>query len=242
MKIFSIVFLSFLMSTFSFSQDDEKYDDLIILFADAEYEKLIKTADKYIQKDENKKDVAPYMLMAKSYYKISLSGSMDEDFKNSYKYALKYLAKAKKYDKDSAYYNKEEDFVLAFQESVEERLLNDLEAEDFRKAAGWAQKYAKITHNPVGADLLVAAGKYRAGDKSGSKIAFSKCDEELAKIDNLAHWSDSDVSIFKHGVIQAAECFVAARQLEKAQNLLNTVKVWYLDDEEFNLRLDEILN
>ena len=242
MKIILIVFLTLLTSFFVSSQEEGKYDDLVILFADAKYEKLIKTANKYSEKDANKKDVEPYLMMAKAYYKISLSGTMDPEYKNSYKYALKYLAKAKKYDKDSSYYKKEQDFIVEFQESVEQRMLNDLEAEDFRKAAGWAQKYSKITHHPVGAQLLVASGKYRSGDKTGAKNILAKCDHSIAQIDNLAFWIDSDVSFFKHGVIQAAECYVAARQLEKAQQLLNTVKVWYLDDEEFNLRLEEILN
>jgi hypothetical protein len=242
MKNTLYVFLCLFFSTFTFSQEDAKYDDLVILFADAKYEKVVVTAEKYSLKEENKKDAEPYMWMAKAFYKISLSGSITEGFENAYKDASKSLAKAFKLDRDSTCFKENDDFIYEFQASIEERLLNDLSAEDYKKASGWAQQYAKVTLNPTGANLLIASVKFRSGDKTGAKVMLDKCDQEINLIENLAHWSDSDVSIFKHSVIQAAECYVAARQLEKAQALLDKVKVWYLDDEEFNLRLKEIMN
>ena len=242
MKNTLYVLICLFFSSLLIAQEEGKYDDLVILYADAKYEKVIATAEKYCQKEDNKKDAEPYMWMAKAFYKISLSGTIPEGFQNSYKSASKSLAKAFKLDKDSTCFEKNDDFIYEFQASIEERLLNDLSSEEYKKASGWAQQYSKVTYYSVGADLLVASVKFRSGDKTGAKTLLAKCDQQIDLIDNLAHWSDSDVSIFKHGVIQAAECYVAARHLEKAQALLDKVIGWYLDDEEFNLRLKEILN
>ncbi|MFN5910701.1 MAG: hypothetical protein ACK45H_05135, partial [Bacteroidota bacterium] len=55
-----------------------KYDDLKILYADANYEKLVKVAENYSLKEELKKDALPFLWLAKGLYKISLSGTDDE--------------------------------------------------------------------------------------------------------------------------------------------------------------------
>jgi len=167
MKNISLLF--FLFSSFLTFSQPEKYDELVILFADAKYEKLIDLAEKLASKEENKKDAEPYVWLSKAYYKISLSGSMDPEYKNAYKSSVKALEKAKKIDKDSSCFNRNEEFVEELKSSLKEMIVNDLAVEDFKKAAGWAQLYSKISFNSVGADYLVAAAKYRAGDKTGAK-------------------------------------------------------------------------
>ena len=93
LTILSVLFVTSL----SFGQPPT-YDDLKILYADANYEKLAKVAENYTLKDKTKKDVLPYIWLSKGLYKISLSGTDNEKFKNAYKAAIKHLSKGIKYD------------------------------------------------------------------------------------------------------------------------------------------------
>lgn len=235
--------LIFVLSVFfADAQSDEKYDELVILFADAKYEKLIDQAEKLANKEDNKKDPEPYMWLSKAYYKISLSGTMDPAFKNAYKSSLKAMEKVIKLDKDTSCIKKNSEFIEELQNSLKELIVNDLAVEDFKKAAGWAQQYSKISYNSVGAEYLVAASKFRSGDKTGAKTLFKKCDDIIASTTSIESWVEADIVLLKEGALQSAECYLASKQLDKAMELLNTLKPWYSDDEDFNQKYIEFTN
>ena len=92
--------LLFVLSALTVNAQAPNYDDLKILYADANYEKLVKVSSGYTLKDDLKKDPIPFIWLAKGLYKISLSGSDDEKYKNAYKDAIAALTKAMKNDKD----------------------------------------------------------------------------------------------------------------------------------------------
>lgn len=92
-----ILIIALLASKVMFAQGPE-YNDLRILYADGTYEKLVKASEKYTLSEKTKKDPAPYMWMARGLYKISLSGTDDEKYKNAYKDAIGVLGKSIKYD------------------------------------------------------------------------------------------------------------------------------------------------
>ena len=117
------------------------YDDLKILYADGNYEKLVKVADNYSLKESLKKDPLPFIWLAKGLYKISLSGTDDEKFKNAYKDAIGAFSKAIKNDKDQTLLTDEVEFISEFQLSLAELISNDLTAKDYNKASGWVIKY-----------------------------------------------------------------------------------------------------
>lgn len=234
--------LTFIFASFLVKAQSDKYDELIILYADEKYEKLIEQSEKLVGKDANKKDAEPYFWMSKAFYKISLSGTSDPTYKNAYKSAAKSLAKGMKKDKDTSVTEYNIEYVEEFQHSLKELVVNDLLVGDYRKAGGWAQQYSKISHNEVGAEYLVAATKYRAGDKNGAKSIFSKCEKTLQSINSIENWSEPDRVLLKAGVLQSAECFLESKQLNKAMDLLNSVKPWFIEDEEFNEKYIEFTN
>lgn len=219
-----------------------KYDDLKILYADANYEKLTKVAEGYTLKDDLKKDALPFLWLAKGLYKISLSGTDDEKFKSAYKDAIGALGKAIKNDKDGSKLSDHSEFVEEFQLSMATLIENDLMAKDYSKASGWVIKYYKVTKNPVGAKYLDGASKYRKADKAGANAAWKEADLMLGKISSISDWSEADKEILKFGVIQTAECYLASKQFEKAKSVMSKIAQWYEDDEEFKAKYDEIVN
>ena len=90
------------------------YDDLRILYADGNYDKLVKSSESYTQKDKSKMDALPYMWLARGLYKISQSGTADEKYKNAYKEAVGALGKAIKQDKSGDVQREYSEFFQEF--------------------------------------------------------------------------------------------------------------------------------
>ncbi|MBI1835777.1 MAG: hypothetical protein HYR91_00780 [Flavobacteriia bacterium] len=218
------------------------FDDLKILYADGNYEKLVAQAEKYTLKEDLKKDPVPFMWLAKGLDKVASSGTDNEKFKNAYKDAIAALSKAIKNDKDSSCYNANREFVDGFQMGIVERVTNELDANDFKKAAGWDTKYYKISFHIIGAKYLEGACKYLATDKGGANALWVICDKELAKITSVENWSKADLELLKIGILKTAECQIASRQTEKARKLLDKVAPWFEEDPDFKAKYDELVN
>jgi hypothetical protein len=231
-----------LMSNFLAQAQAPGFDDLKILYADANYEKLVKVAENYTLKDELKKDPIPFVWLAKGLYKISLSGSEDEKYKTAYKDAIAAVGKAIKNDKDGSLLTEYQEFIDEFQLSLVEMINNDLTAKDYNKASGWVIKYYKITRNPVGAKYLDGAAKYRKSDKGGANTLWKEAETLLTGITSIEEWSEADKTILKVGVLQTAECYIAGKQVEKAKSILNKIAQWYEEDEDFKTKYDELIN
>lgn len=218
-----------------------EYDDLKILFADANYEKLVKVAENYSLKEDLKKDPLPSLWMAKGLYKISQSGTDDEKFKNAYKEAITALGKAMKLDKDGSVLAEHQEFIEKFQLSMIELISNELSAADYNKASGWVLKYYKITRNGVGAKYLDGATKFAKADKGGANTIWKEADALLAKITSIEEWSEADRAMLRMGVLETAQCYVKAKQKDKAKTLLSKVSQWFEVDEDFTSKAEEIL-
>ena len=242
--ILSFLFLS--VTSLSFSQED--YKELVILYADGtfdSYKKLVKQAEKFTLKEETKKDPQPYFWMAKGLYKISVSGTDEEEYKNAYKDAIKFLGKGIQYDykyNEGSYTAEESEFVEMFQMTLFETINNDLSAGDFKKGFGWVLKYSKISINTAGSNYLMGACKYEDGDKTGAREYWKKADEELASIESIENWTQADKNMLKYGVLYSAGALKRSRQEDKAKELVNKVAQWFEEDEDWEALYDEIVN
>lgn len=222
-----------------------EYDDLKILYADGNYEKLVGQADKYTQNDKTNKDVIPYFYAAKGLYKISLSGTDDEKFKNAYKEAIGYLGKGMSYDakyNDGSYTREENEFVSMFQMSLVETVENEISVKSWKKAYGWAIKYQKIAANMAGIYFLQGACKYNDADKTTARDLWKKADAEMAKIESIENWSEADKKVLKLGVLHSAAALKDSRQVDKAKQLLGKASQWFEDDSDWKEKYDEIVN
>jgi len=239
-----VLFLGLIFSTttlLSFGQ--KSYDDLKILYADGNYEKLIKVATKYTSDEDTRKDAMPHLWMARGYYKISIAGSDDPEDKNAFKDAVGAISKFLKMDKDGEAMTDPEnsEFVETMQAALYEQISNEIATENFRKAYSWVIKYNKISNNSLGAKYLEAACKFRTDDKSTAFTMWRDCEVEAGKVTSREDWSPTDLNILKTGVLESAECLVSARQVDKAKVLVNKIAPWFEDDEDFKAAYNEIL-
>jgi hypothetical protein len=220
------------------------YDDLQILYADGNYDKLIKTSEGYTQKSKSEKDALPWFWLGRGLYKVSQSGTDEERYKNAYKDAIGAIGKAIKLDKTGDLRREQAEFIEEFKLSVVEMISNDASLPDFKKASSWVLKYYKFDANSVGAKYMEGACKFRNGDKGGANTMWKEAEKKLAAVDDntIQSWDKADKELLKLGVIHTAECYIATRQVDKAKTLLGKVAQWYEDDEEFKAKYDEIVN
>lgn len=241
--ITSIVFL--LTACISFSQENYEFKELQILYADTDYEKLVKVAEKYTLSEKTKKNPEPYFWLAKGLYKISLSGTDDEKYKNAYKDAIKYLSKGMKYDmkyNEGANIQKEDKFVGEFQGSLFEIINNEASSGSFKRAKGWVVKYTKITQHLAGPNYFLGACYYFDADKTGARDKWSEAERILNEIESIESWSEADRNMLKFGVLYSALALKKSRQEDKAKALVGKVSQWFEEDPDWQTSYDEIVN
>lgn len=247
MKNLVLIFGTILLTSLSFGQPPT-YDDLKVLFADADYEKLVKKADAYTLKDKTKKDVLPYIYASKGLYKISQSDNTDEKYKNAYKDALKYMSKAIKYAQkadEMMTIDEHEEYLHELQSSLQVRIENEMAAGDvagFKKGYSWCIKYKSITLNPVVCSFVAGACKYNSSDKPGARTEWKNGTEALNEIESIEGWSEADKTMLKLGVLYSAKSMMEANQKDSARELLGKVAQWFENDSDWQTRYDEIVN
>jgi hypothetical protein len=213
------------------------YNDLIILYADGKYEKLITAAQRYTEKESNKMDALPYLWLSKGLYAMSQEGDKDPAFKNAFKDAIAALGNFRKKDKDGSLFLEHIEYVDKIKSAVLESVLNEIDAKSYKKAIPLLTKYYKISPDDVGAKLLEAACKYKDGDKSGATTVWKEVDKKLPTIPNVDTLSVVDKQLFITGVFETAECFINSKQVDRARNLINKVTPWFEEEEEFKTKL-----
>lgn len=239
-KLFAIFGL-LIYSGSSMAQSPE-YNDLIILFADANYEKLIREATKYTESDKTKNDALPYLWLSKGLFGISKKGDKDEIYKNAFKESISALGSFRKKDKDGSLWQANLEYVDQLKGAVMEAVMNEIDAKLYKKAVPIITKYYKISPDDLGAKYLEAACKFRDADKGSANTIWKECEKKLAGLTTIEGWGEVDKALFKVGVLESAECYVSSKQVDKAKTLLNKVAQWYEGDEEFKTKYDALVN
>jgi tetratricopeptide (TPR) repeat protein len=239
-KLVSLILFTFLLG--SFNAQPPIFDDLLILFADGNYPKLIREANKYAEKDATKNNPLVYLYMAKGFYKISFVADRDEEYKNAFKDTFSALGKCLAKDKDGKIREENAEFFQMVKRTLIETITNDVESKDYRKAAGWANKVYKISPNDVGAKYLEGACKFQTADKGGANAFWKEADKLLKEIKDFSALMPEDKELLKIGVFETANCYLTMKQIEKAKTLLNKVAQWYEGDSSFKEKYDQIVN
>jgi tetratricopeptide (TPR) repeat protein len=241
MRKFLILIMVFVGSNILRAQAPE-YSDLLILYADGNYKKLIREATKYTEKEATSKDPNAWLWLGKGLYKISFVGDRDEEFKNAYKDALNALGKCRKADKDGAVFEKNREFFDEVKASVMEVISNDISGKDYKKAAGWVTRIYKLSPDDIGAKYLEGACKFQNADKGGANATWKEAETLMSKVKSVEDFSKTDMALIQLGVFETVECYVKSRQMDKAKALLNKVAPWFEGDEEFKAKYDAVVN
>ncbi len=239
-KVFLFIAILFTSATM-FAQD---YEELLVMYADGDYDKLVKTAESYTIKDKTKNDPEPYYWLAKGLYAMSKDAeyTSQDKYKNAYKDAITAIGKFQRKDKDRSVYNEYRDFFSEFKLSLIEVIENEISTGNYSKAYGWVIKMPKVSPDDVGSKYLLGVCKYRKGDKSGATTEWKEADKMLAEITSVDDWREEDFKMLAIGLAETAECYIDSRRPEVAKELMNKGYKWLEDNEYFKSKYDEIVN
>ena len=239
-KIFLLAAL-LISAAFTFSQD---YEDLLVMYADGDFDKLVKTAESYTIKDKSKNDPEPYYWLAKGLFAMSKDAeyTSQDKYKNAYKDAITAIGKLQRKDKDGSIFSLYWEFFSEFKLSLYEVIENEISTGNYSKAYGWVIKVPKVDANDVGSKYLLGVCKYHKGDKSGATAEWKIAEQMLSEISSVADWNEPDFKMLSLGLIQTAECYIDSRKADAAKALMNKGYKWLEDDQSFKAKYDEIVN
>lgn len=240
-KISTLLFFVFGIFFIGSAQPPD-YDDLLILYADGEYEKCLKEAEKYTLKDKTKKDALPYLYLAKCNYKISLDGELSENYPKAFKDGVKYASKCIKYDTEGVVYEEEFDFFKTLKGGLLEELKNLVAIGKYPKMLSPISLLQRLDGEDVGSYWLKAAVLYRNQDKATAKTVVKEAQEKLDALTTTDGWAPEDFESLKFGVMEYCKAMEDMNQIQKAKDLLGQVKQWLEDDEEFMEYYDGVVN
>ena len=231
--------LSMITGLFLIAQD---YDDLLMLKADQNWEKLIISAEKYTLKDATKNDAVPYYYMAYGLYKISFVGDRKEEFKNAFKNALGVIGKMDRKDPDKEVFNKYQDFFEEIKGTLFEMIRNDIEADDYRRSFGWVMNMYKFNRDDIGAKFLDGTCRYRNGDKATARTKWNEGKDLIGALGSIDELLEIDREIIKFALYESAKCQLDARQPADAKAIMNLGAQWFEEDDDWKEYYDKIVN
>lgn len=254
------IIITLFVSAALYSQDS--YEDLLILKADGNWDKLIKTSESYTVNNKTHKDAIPYYYLAYGLYKMSFVADRDEKYKGAYKSSFTAISKLIRYDESGSVQEKHADFISELKLSLLEIIQNDLGNDDYRRSFGWAMRFYKFGRDYIPAYFLDGALRYRKGDNSTARtqweVGRALLEPDDDKVNNsvaqgirrrmdpkkrdINQWSDADKKIFMVALYQSALVLKENLQADKAKDFMNIGAPYFEENETWKGYYDEIVN
>lgn len=238
-NLFSII--AILLISFGTFAQTKAYDDLLIMKADGNWEKLIKKAEQYTLSAKTKKDTDPYYYMAYGLYKISFESDRGDAYKNAYKDAFNSIGKMLRFDKDGSVAAEYEEFIDELKLSLLEIIQNEIDNEEYRRAFGWVMRMYKFGRDYVPAYYLEAPLRQRNDDASTARTKWQEGEKHLANQD-INTWTPADKKFMILGLYQSAKALKENRQADKAKEVMNIGAPYFEGEDRWDEYYDEIVN
>ena len=219
------------------AQANKDYMDLLVLYVDEDYEKCLKKADKYMGKDDTKRDALPYLYASMAYYEMSRDHKYSEDYPRAYKNSLSYLSKYRRKDKEFNYKEDAIEFIEKIKFGIAEQVDNYLltgSDRDMRKIKLLLKKVVKIDPDDVGAQLLLGVYYIYNKDKSSGKVEIKEALEKLEGFETDIKFDELTASqqyYLKEGLIAFYE-YKHDSDPEEAKKILLLGKPYFIKGQE----------
>ncbi|RYM30824.1 hypothetical protein ERX46_17230 [Brumimicrobium glaciale] len=231
----TVLFIS--LSVFS----QETFEDLLIIKADADWEKLIKHSERYTNKSSSDKEPVPYYFLAYGLYKISFQAERGDEYKGAYKDAFTAIGKMLRYDKTGEVQEKYSEFINELKLSLLEIIQNETDNEEYRRAFGWTMRLYKFGRDYVPALYLEGALRSRNNDQSTARIKWEEANT-LVKDQKIGDWSEADQKLLMLGLYQSAKALKDLRQPDKAKEMMDIGAPYFEEDKRWEANYDDIVN
>lgn len=240
-------FLLMLMLTFTaspeiFAQDEVEYDDLLILYVDGDYEKLIKKAEKYTEDSETRRDPRPYLYLSRAYFEMSRNDEYSEDYPKAFRDALKYASKYSRKDDEREYFDANRDFIDELRaEAMREAdlFMSDNDVRGMSQAARIYKYLVDIDPTDAGSAMMYSAVLYKINRRGEADLLMRETGPKLDNLD-FEDMSDDQKEMLKFGTIHYSNYLKDEGMLDSARVTMDLVEPYFKDDNEFRLTYEEI--
>ena len=245
MKYLTILLLGFVVFGFAPAGSDDDYEDLLAIYIDEEYDKLVDKAMKYVESDKTKKDPMPYLYVSMGYYEMSKDGKYREreDFKNLQKNALKFAYKFRGKDKkvDFKYWDEAQTYLSELRATVIQDAENNLDEQKTLKKALYIYKYlAKIDPEDGTAWMMKGYCELQLNLISEAVKSFNIGMPLIYKIGSVDDIEEEQAYLLKFGLMKYADYLVENSMVDSARKTIDIGTLLFEGNEAYSKKVDEI--
>lgn len=231
-----LFFFCFLYFSNAFAQkDDKKIDELVFLYVDEKYDKVVDKALSLSQNDNYKKHPLPYLYASMGYYQMSRRPdkyeiAKGEEYQKPLKYAQKYCSSFFKKDKQKEYIGDYQEYFDLLADTSNKLSQHYFLTEDYRKAAGnYKNAFKALPQDPI-LQLWEGICEVKSQNAAeGDKNILAA----LEKIDENFEPSEVTAGVLAHGMLLAEEYLTQkgdASNANKAKKLIDVFKKYDPDE------------
>ncbi|MDZ4824037.1 MAG: hypothetical protein SH856_11305 [Flavobacteriales bacterium] len=217
------------------------YTDLLEMFVDEKYEKVLYKAEKYTLSDETKKDPMPYLYMSMAFLEISKIDEMKEKYPGAFKDAIKYAGTYGKKDKEHQFYNEYEDYFSELRQVIIAEGETFMETQKYTKAKSYYATLIDIDANDAGAHIMLGRAYAALKTKKESEAEFKTAQEILTER-RCSDMSKEQRGLLKEALMKEAEDKAAAGDKAKAKEWLDLGLEYFEDDKEYQVVYETSVN
>jgi len=238
-KIFSLLSLMF-FAQFAKAQETE-FKDLLSLFVDQKYEKVLNKAENYTVGDATKKHPLPYLYIAMSLYEMSKieKYAQMEQYKNAFKDAMKYTSKYAAKDKEKKYVQDFPDYFINLRKDLTVEGDIQYEAGKFTKAKGFYDCMVDFDPNDAGAHLMLGLCFAHSKAVKESDTEFAKA-KELLVSQTYSTDNEEVKKLLKSALITYANELGDANDKKKAAEWMGYANELFMDDPEWQINYNSV--
>lgn len=237
-KLFTFLFFSICLIQRIDAQKD--YKDLLSLYVDEKYEKVLYKAENYTLADATKKDPMPYLFMSMTYFQMSKKDEFKEKYPDAFKNSLKYMAKYASKDKERVCAAEYEDFFndLRIATISEGEIMFD--QQKYTKAKSMYDYLTDIDPNDAGAYIMLGMTfeAMKSKKEAGESIAKAK---SLLSEKKAGHGTKEQNTFLKHSLIHYASKLSDSGDKAGAKEWMDYGLEYFKDDKEFMVNYETIV-
>ena len=218
------------------------YDDLLVMYVDEDYEKCIKKADRYIGKEDTRRDPLPYLYASMCYHEMSKQDKYAEhpEFKNAARDALKYAVKFRKKDVHNAYAPNYADFWSELNTTAMDYGFMLMETGSFSKAKRQFDRITRYQPENPGAWLMLVQSQKKMNLRRDALESMQQFRKAYAAVPDLSRLPLDQQRLLREALLRHARRLDPAGMRDSALATMKMGGPQFLDNAEFRAFFEEL--
>lgn len=233
--------LLLIVGLLSFSVSAQRdYDDLLDLFVDEKYDRLLLKAERYTLAEKTKKEPLPYLYMSMAFFEMNKRPeTYGEDYPKAFTNSLKYCVKYRKKDKEDLYVAEYEDYFDELRMATVAEADVFMDQEKFTKCKSYYAYITKMDEGDAGGWVFLGLSLYKLRSKRDAGEAISTAKTLMEGGCN--HLTEMQMTYLKSSIIAFAEYLDEIGERSQAKEWMELGFDHFKDDKEYNVTYEIIV-